>query len=267
MQIPNNKETQRKQQMLKNLMQGSIKNTSVEYNQPTHSVLPENRIQLKPGSGVTLPLFADCHQLLTDEMKAEIDRVKRGENPEEMKAKSKADIEWEAAKAEQEPDIESEVDIEEDDQRDILGEMELTVRLMVTGGEAKEDDRLTRPDKAMIRKAILIAATQTYKDSRMTLTQDIRDAFYSMRDDTELSPEKRRRAEEMGDSIGMFCEEGSFEEELFNREGEIWPEADITIVDLATLAREGYEAQLAIAYISLIMISFAVAISLNSYRT
>ncbi|WP_192895708.1 hypothetical protein, partial [Mannheimia haemolytica] len=81
----------------------------------THSVLPENRIQLKPGSGVTLPLFADCHQLLTDEMKAEIDRVKRGENPEEMKAKIKADIEWEAAKAEQEPDIESEVDIEEDD--------------------------------------------------------------------------------------------------------------------------------------------------------
>lgn len=91
MQIPNNKETQRKQQMLKNLMQGSIKNTSVEYNQPTHSVLPENRIQLKPGSGVTLPLFADCHQLLTDEMKAEIDRVKRGENPEEMKAKIKAE--------------------------------------------------------------------------------------------------------------------------------------------------------------------------------
>lgn len=214
--------------------------------------LTVNRIQLKPGSGVTLPLFADCHQLLTDEMKAEIDRVKRGESPEEMKAKIKADIEWEAAKAEQEPDIESEVDIEEDDQRDILGEMELTVRLMVTGGEAKEDDRLTRPDKAMIRKAILIAATQTYKDSRMTLTQDIRDAFYSMRDDTELSPEKRRRAEEMGDSIGMFCEEGSFEAELFNREGEIWPEADITIVDLATLAREGYEAQLAIVYISLI---------------
>ncbi|GAB1671129.1 ParB family protein [Mannheimia haemolytica] len=46
MQIPNNKETQRKQQMLKNLMQGSIKNTSVEYNQPTHSVLPETHRQL-----------------------------------------------------------------------------------------------------------------------------------------------------------------------------------------------------------------------------
>lgn len=219
--------------------------------------LSVNRIQLKPGAGVTLPLFADCHQLLTDEMKAEIDQIKQLEadptlSDDEVKAKIKADIEWEAQKAENEPDTESESEIEEDDQRDILGEMELTVRLMVTGGEAKEDDRLTRPDKAMIRKAILMAASNTYKDGRMTLTQDIRDAFYAMRDDEELSPEKRRRAEEMGDSIGMFCEEGSFEAELFNREGEIWPEADVTIVDLATLAREGYEAQLAIAYISLI---------------
>ncbi|ENL0199820.1 hypothetical protein AB3E93_002005 [Salmonella enterica] len=43
-----------------------------------------------------------------------------------------------------------------------------------------------------------------------------------------------------------------FEGELFNREGQMWPEADITLVDLATFALEGYEAQLAISYISLI---------------
>ena len=34
--------------------------------------------------------------------------------------------------------------------------------------------------------------------------------------------------------------------------GEIWPEADITLVDLAMFARDGYEAELAISYISLI---------------
>ncbi len=50
--------------------------------------------------------------------------------------------------------------------------------------------------------------------------------------------------------MNMFC--SGFEGELFNREGEAWPEADITLVDLAMFAREGYEAQLAIAYISLI---------------
>lgn len=40
--------------------------------------------------------------------------------------------------------------------------------------------------------------------------------------------------------------------EMLDRPGTPWPEADITIVDLATYAREGYNAQLSIAYISLI---------------
>ncbi|EEJ0026006.1 TIGR03746 family integrating conjugative element protein [Salmonella enterica subsp. enterica] len=64
-------------------------------------------------------------------------------------------------------------------------------------------------------------------------------------------PESRRnRLWEMGEAMNMFC--SGFEGELFNREGEAWPEADLTLVDLAMFAREGYEAQLAIAYISLI---------------
>lgn len=40
--------------------------------------------------------------------------------------------------------------------------------------------------------------------------------------------------------------------EMFNREGTPWPEADLTVVDFATYAREGYAAQLAIAYISML---------------
>ncbi|MEG7377728.1 hypothetical protein, partial [Pseudomonas aeruginosa] len=46
----------------------------------------------------------------------------------------------------------------EDDQRDILGEMEIVARLMITGGEEKEDARLTRADRSAIRQAILAAA-------------------------------------------------------------------------------------------------------------
>ncbi|TRC34976.1 hypothetical protein FEA45_13355, partial [Mannheimia haemolytica] len=48
----------------------------------------------------------------------------------------------------------------------------------------------------------------------------------------------------------MFCT--GVNGQFFNREGEIWPEADLTLVDLAMFAREGYEAELAISYISLI---------------
>ncbi|MFV3093257.1 conjugative transfer ATPase, partial [Pseudomonas sp. GW6] len=64
-------------------------------------------------------------------------------------------------------------------------------------------------------------------------------------------PELRRaRLLEMADAMDMFTH-GS-DGEMFDRPGTPWPEADITIVDLATYAREGYNAQLSIAYISLI---------------
>nr|BFE89566.1 hypothetical protein GCM10020185_01020 [Pseudomonas brassicacearum subsp. brassicacearum] len=53
----------------------------------------------------------------------------------------------------------------------------------------------------------------------------------------------------MGESIDLFCQ--GFEGELFDCEGTPWPESDVTIVDLATYAREGYEAQMSISYISL----------------
>ncbi|WP_198265290.1 hypothetical protein [sulfur-oxidizing endosymbiont of Gigantopelta aegis] len=49
----------------------------------------------------------------------------------------------------------------------------------------------------------------------------------------------------------LFCD--GFTGELFNQEGEYWPEADITVVDLAYLAREGYETELAVAYTGLMV--------------
>ncbi|MDG6240096.1 conjugative transfer ATPase [Glaesserella parasuis] len=200
--------------------------------------LTVNRVTLKPGGGVSLPLFADCHRLVAD--------------PELSKTQRELLKEIQGNHVEDSSSIETVDEEEGDDQRDILGEMEIAARLMITGGEVKEDEKLTRPDKAMIRKAILLAAQKTYSHGRTTLTQDIRDAFYELSQDESLPEARRTCAYEMGEAIGMFCLPGSFEAELFNREGEIWPDADITLVDLATLAREGYEAQLAIAYISLI---------------
>ena len=55
----------------------------------------------------------------------------------------------------------------------------------------------------------------------------------------------------MGESLRMFCD--GFEGEVFNTDGEIWPESDVTIVDLGTFAREGYNVHLAIAYTSIMM--------------
>ncbi|EAA2772931.1 conjugative transfer ATPase [Salmonella enterica subsp. diarizonae] len=181
--------------------------------------LTVNKISLKPGSGITLPLFADAWKL----------------------------AESDAPSAEPDDDDPEDADNE---QRDLLGEMEITARLMITGGELKEDARLTRSDRALIREAILHAAQLTAREQRQTLTQDIRDALFTLAQDVILPESRRNRLWEMGEAMNMFC--SGFEGELFNREGEAWPEADITLVDLAMFAREGYEAQLAIAYISLI---------------
>ncbi|MBX9242940.1 conjugative transfer ATPase, partial [Klebsiella pneumoniae] len=104
-----------------------------------------NKISLRPGSGVTLPLFSDAWRLVEQ-------AVTDAEPPEDEESDG-------------------------DDQRDMLGEMEITARLMITGGEAKEDARLTRPDRAMIRQAIIAAAHTCYQEKRQTLTQDIRDAL------------------------------------------------------------------------------------------
>jgi len=182
--------------------------------------LTVNKISLRPGSGVTLPLFADAWRLVDGGVSAEV------------------------------PEDEDPTEQEGDDQRDILGEMEITARLMITGGEAREDARLTRPDRAMIRQAILDAAAVCHRSGRQTLTQDVRDALFALAKDATLPESRRSRAYEMAESMNLFC--SGFEGELFNREGQSWPEADITLVDLATFAREGYEAQLAISYISLI---------------
>ncbi|MEX5486949.1 hypothetical protein IC611_21030 [Proteus mirabilis] len=53
-----------------------------------------------------------------------------------------------------------------------------------------------------------------------------------------LNPQRRAKAAEMAESLGMFTEPGSFEHELFNLPGELW-EADVTLIDLGHLARKG----------------------------
>lgn len=105
-------------------------------------------------------------------------------------------------------------------------------------------------DPRELQGQFIAAAHACYREKRQTLTEDIRNALFALARDASLPEARRQRAYEMAESINLFCV--GFEGELFNRAGQMWPEADITLVDLATFAREGYEAQLAISYISLI---------------
>lgn len=136
----------------------------------------------------------------------------------------------------------------EDTQRDVLGEMEIIALLMITGGEEKEAAHIRRSDKRLIRDAIIIACEKAHDEGRQALTQDVREGFYALAKEPERVPEVIKRLNEMGDAIGLFCD--GFNGKVFNRNGEPWPESDVTIIDLGMFAREGYEAHLAISAIS-----------------
>ncbi|VTX60316.1 conjugative transfer ATPase [uncultured Aggregatibacter sp.] len=183
--------------------------------------LTVNRVSLEPSSNIALPLFSEAHRLL--EMDVDLE-VRDDDDSDE----------------------------EGEEQRDLLAEMELTARLMITGGEAKEDDKMSRADRSAIRQAILLAAEKTVQEipPRQVLTGDVKAALEELSRRPDIRPERASRLADMAEAMDIFCTgvNGRF----FNREGEIWPEADITLVDLAMFARDGYEAELAIAYISLI---------------
>lgn len=189
--------------------------------------LSVNKVSIKPGCSISLAPFADAYKLI----EAPVKTVDESELSERI-------------------EVEETDDGDAEEERDILGELEIVARLMVTGGEAKEEARLERADRGMMREAILVGARKAWNEERQMITGDLQDAFYAFAQDESRPDVRRARAQNMGESLGVFMQ--GFLGELFNRPGQNWPEADVTLIDLGTLAREGYEAPLAVAYTSLV---------------
>lgn len=189
--------------------------------------LTVNRVKLAPNSGVSLAPFADAVRLVL----------------------SPAQVQTLDVDALDEP-FATDPAAEESQQRDVLGELEITARLMITGGEAKEEARMTRADRSLLRQCILDAARSSVDANAPVLPASIRDALRNRAQDSALPEPRRARLLEMADAMDMFCQ--GVNAQLFNRPGTPWPEADATIVDLATFAREGYSAEMSVAYISLV---------------
>ncbi len=145
---------------------------------------------------------------------------------------------------------ESEQEEDHDDGRDILGEMEIAARIMITGGDAREDARMTRADRLLIRNGIYRAAQEVRNSSRsQVLSEDVVHALRAISLDAELPQERRHRALEMADAMALFC--SGLAGHFFNRPGRRWPLVDVTVLDMGLLAREGYEDQLIVAYLSI----------------
>ena len=187
--------------------------------------LAVNQVTLNPNTDVSLPPFADALRVLQKERRQHL-----RDDPD-------------ALPEDDEPD-------EESSGRDVLGEMEIAARIMITGGDEREDARMTRADRLLIRNAIFLAAKTVKEAGRdQVLTQDVVDALQHIGHDESLPDHRRNRAIEMGDGMALFC--SGLAGHFFNRPGTPWPEADITILEMGILAREGYEDQLTVAYISM----------------
>lgn len=206
-----------------------------------HFGLSVNQVTLHPKYDISLPPFSDAFLML---------------EKEEAKQKLAKDYEAESLDHSDQSD-------DDEEERDYLGEMELKARVMITGGDEKEEDKMTRADRLSIRKGIVNAAlskrqiieqaeqshTPLAEKQQQVITEDVVAAMNELAADPLLSESKRERIKDMADSMELYCSgtAGHF----FNRPGKAWPEADVTILEMGLLANEGYEDQLALGFMGL----------------
>ena len=185
--------------------------------------------QLKPGAGVSLNPFSDSHIVVEDSRRLE----------ERNNVDTNAD------------DDEDNV-ITDDDQRDVMGEMLMAALLMITGGEQKEFEALNRADRGLVSTAIRECAFDKHEQGIEMITENLRDKLREISSDADsimFDADMRAKAKQMAMSIDTYCH--NFDGEMFNTRGGTWEDTDVTIIDLATYAKDGYEAQMALTYISL----------------
>ena len=132
--------------------------------------------------------------------------------------------------------------------RDILGDMEIQAKLMITGGEQAEVDRLRRDDQELIRSA-LVEAGRTTPPDRQTMISDVVAALNAAAGgklgEMAIPQQRRKSAARMASAMNLLCT--GADGRIFDSPGEPWPDADVTVVELGYFARKGYEDRLAIA--------------------
>lgn len=203
--------------------------------------LSVNRVPLKPSVGVSLPPFANAIKMIEEE-RARYGNVKSVEVVDGS-----------------EDDFMNELEDEnEDDMRDYLGEMELLARVMITSGEEREEYDLRSEHKTAIRKAIKNAAIALLdkiennpnhpEDEKIVRPEHVVKELLNLSESAPAGSAEKDKLRSMAKSMERYLD--GFEGDLFNRPGESLPEVDVTIMDFGIFAREGYEGQLALSFMT-----------------
>ncbi len=139
-------------------------------------------------------------------------------------------------------------ELKREEDRDILNEMTLVVRCMITGGIKKEEEAITRADMGLITQVIVNTVKRCYyADKPQVLTQDIIDGF-------ELAAEENPK---QADSYQKFAH--SMREfvlgdlaDFFNAPAIPSTDFDYLHIDLGFLKEKGKESGLNVVAISLL---------------
>jgi conjugative transfer ATPase len=139
---------------------------------------------------------------------------------------------------------------EDDEEKDYLGEMELMARIIVTGGDAEANNKLTPADQSFIRRSILNAAKRCKEEGKKhPLVQDVAEEMKRLIEtDKQMREKHREKAYDLGEAMMNFTV--GLAGKLFNRYGDLWPEVDVTHIDMGDVVKAGKEAELAVAYAS-----------------
>ncbi len=202
------------------------------------------RIEINESASASLSLnpFMDSHQLL-----AQIEALKSQE-AKLQQALSKSNQSLESA---MEDDWQS--DTSTGYGRDYLSEMTLAACLMITGGIDSEAI-ITRAERQLIMQALLRAAeTAKAAEHSQMVASDVSSALKAMHQDKDLTvtANQRDRLLEFALSLDAFCAD-PITARFFNRRGEPWPDADVTVLELGLFKdRDDYEPQRTLALVTL----------------
>ncbi|MBX9706105.1 MAG: conjugative transfer ATPase [Gammaproteobacteria bacterium] len=146
--------------------------------------------------------------------------------------------------------------------RDYMGEMALAAQLMITGGEQKEQEKMTRQDRMLVLDALVRAARSAKAQGfDQMLPEDMVNSLREMAVELEVQekePTKQVRLREMADSMAFFTKD-TIAAKVFNRRGGAWPDADVTLFEQGLFKDEGYEAHNALAFMGLMSRTMAKA--------
>ncbi|WP_006460512.1 conjugative transfer ATPase [Thiomicrospira aerophila] len=203
-----------------------------------------NQVTVSPNNPVSLNPFAEASTL------REIDQIFTESDADKYDFLHDKQDEPSVPEGEEQPQNKIHDDSIEDDQRDQLGEMVIAAVTMITGGEEKELEELKRHERYDIMMAILIAGKNT-RERGYTLPEDIAAAFLEMsKNEAEYEPARRARLRQFSDNLQQFC--SGVRGDFFNRPGEAWPDADVTIFDVGMMVSDQYSDMLGVSVISML---------------